>query len=133
MNLRSKLSLFPYRNEVEIVEMENIGHQISSYHQTRHLLPRISFPTPSEHCLSDRKRKLPSDNEFLVFPVHILPGVIYPRPLKIAKKSGEENVDNGTNSFPINFCPITSDMIPCNWTKSCVKLSAFLLAKKLFL
>ena len=90
MNLRSKLSLFRYRNEVEIVEMKNIGHQISSYHQTRHLLPRISFPTPSEHCLSDRKCKLPSDNEFLVFPVHILPGVIYPRPLKIAKKSGEE-------------------------------------------
>ena len=90
MNLRSKLSLFRYRNEVEIVEMENIGHQISSYHQTRHLLPRISFPTPSEHCLSDRKRKLPSDNEFLVFPVHILPGAMYPQPLKIAKKSGEE-------------------------------------------
>ena len=89
MNLRSKLSLFRYRNEVEIVEMENIGHQISSYHQTRHPLPRMSFPTPSEHCLSDRKRKLPSDNEFLVFPVHILPGYD-PRPLKIAKKSGEE-------------------------------------------
>lgn len=132
MNLRSKLSLFRYRNEVEIVEMENIGHQISSYHQTRHLLPRMSFPTPSENCLSDRKCKLPSDNEFLVFPVLIFQAYL-PAATQDRKEVWGRNVDSGTNSSPINFCPITSDIIPCNWTKSCVKLSALLLAKKLFL